>query len=180
MRLVSPTGSTKNSPIANASEITIVTPHAAPESCSCSSSGSCALADSVSARSPIASDSASAITPRMTGSRYARRRRSHETSGNEWTSVAPSGLRTATDHVETPRIMTPSRTAWPPIGASREAVSEPPSPIERLSAGAGRTPTLGGAALEALYATAGVNELLSARIERMTRRADLDVDLGLR
>jgi hypothetical protein len=26
-------------------------------------------------------------------------------------------LRTATDHAEGPRIITPSSTAWPPIGA---------------------------------------------------------------
>src|SRR4029453_7662340 len=38
---------------------------------------------------------------------------------------------------------------------------------------------LGGAALEALYATAGVDELLAPGVERMAVRADLDVDLGL-
>ena len=32
------------------------------------------------------------------------------------TSTSPSGLRTATAQVETPRIITPSSTAWPPIG----------------------------------------------------------------
>ena len=31
----------------------------------------------------------------------------------------PSGVRTATAQVETPRIITPSSTAWPPTGASR-------------------------------------------------------------
>ena len=31
-------------------------------------------------------------------------------------AIAPSGLRTATDQADGPRIMTPSRTAWPPIG----------------------------------------------------------------
>ena len=35
------------------------------------------------------------------------------------------GSRTATAHVETPRIITPSRTAWPPTGASRVAISAP-------------------------------------------------------
>ena len=60
---------------------------------------------------------------------------STEVSGNDWTSISPSaassgrapssaicsgsGLRTATAQVETPRIITPSRTAWPPTGASR-------------------------------------------------------------
>src|ERR687887_1368225 len=52
----------------------------------------------------------------------------HETSGSvlilmspSSLSGAPSGLgrRTATAHVETPRIITPSSTAWPPTGASR-------------------------------------------------------------
>ena len=43
--------------------------------------------------------------------------------------------------------------------------------------------TLAGAlepALEALDATAGVDELLLARVEGMARRADLDMELGLR
>src|SRR5689334_25418721 len=38
-------------------------------------------------------------------------------------SISPSGLRTATAQVETPRIITPSSTAWPPTGASRTARS---------------------------------------------------------
>src|SRR5205823_8611648 len=38
---------------------------------------------------------------------------------------------------------------------------------------------LGGAALEALDAAAGVNELLAPGVERMAVRADLDVQLGL-
>ena len=49
----------------------------------------------------------------------------HETSGSEVTSISPSGLRTATAQVETPRIITPSSTAWPPTGASREATGMP-------------------------------------------------------
>ena len=56
----------------------------------------------------------------------------HETSGSEITSISPfapsfesappaascsaDGLRTATAQVEMPRIITPSSTAWPPIG----------------------------------------------------------------
>ena len=31
--------------------------------------------------------------------------------------MSPSGERTATAQFEGPRIITPSRTAWPPIGA---------------------------------------------------------------
>ena len=34
-----------------------------------------------------------------------------------------AGARTATAHVETPRIITPSSTACPPSAASREATS---------------------------------------------------------
>jgi hypothetical protein len=80
------------------------------------------------------SDSASATTPRTIGRRSRRCRFVHETSGSEITSISPfapsfesappasscmaDGLRTATAHVEIPRIITPSRTAWPPMGAS--------------------------------------------------------------
>jgi len=39
---------------------------------------------------------------------------------------------------------------------------------------------LRGAALEALDTTAGVHQLLAARVERVAVRADLDVELGLR
>ena len=68
IRLVRPTGTTKNSPIAN-SDATTTVPTQAPPEISCSSSGSCALAEMPSARIPIASDSTSATTPRITGSR---------------------------------------------------------------------------------------------------------------
>ncbi len=76
----------------------------------------------------------------MTGQRSQRWRLSTETSGKLWTRISPraaspeamwrppaicsgAGARTATAHVETPRIITPSSTAWPPTGASREATS---------------------------------------------------------
>jgi hypothetical protein len=39
---------------------------------------------------------------------------------------------------------------------------------------------LGGAALEALHATAGIDQLLTPGVEGMAFRADLDVQLGLR
>ena len=87
-----------------------------------------------SARKPIFSDSASATTPRTIGRRSSRWRLVQETSGSETTSISPlapslesgppaascsaDGLRTATAQVEMPRIITPSSTAWPPIGAS--------------------------------------------------------------
>ena len=103
---------------------------------SASLSSAWALAEMPSALKPIFSDSASATTPRTIGSRSRRWRLTHETSGSETTSISPraasrgssrpsspiwsgAGLRTATAHVETPRIITPSRTAWPPTGASR-------------------------------------------------------------
>ena len=41
-----------------------------------------------------------------------------ETIGCETCAMSPSGFRTATDQFEGPRIMTPSRTACPPIAAA--------------------------------------------------------------
>src|SRR5438876_43294 len=95
MRLVSPTGTTKKRPIANASATTIVPAHIPPEM-SCSSSGSCALAE---VTTPLA------------------------------LSAALAGL--------------------------------------------------GHAPLEALYAAAGVDQLLPARVERVAVGADLHVQLSL-
>src|SRR3954471_21721648 len=178
IRLVSPTGTTKNSPMAKASATTIVPAHM-PLPISSSSSSICALADSPRALKPMPSDSTSATTPRMTGRRIQRCLRRTEVSGKDWTSIGPSspstgaGLRTPTAHVETPRIMTPSRTAWPPTGASRCATSSPS--VIGLS-----TRGLGGAALEAIDPATRVDQLLPARVERVAVRADLDVDLGLR
>jgi hypothetical protein len=68
IRLVTPTGTTKNRPMAN-SDATATVPIQAPLEISWSSSGSWALADSPSARMPMASDSTSATTPRITGRR---------------------------------------------------------------------------------------------------------------
>ena len=81
-----------------------------------SSSRSCeaTFAEIASARKPIASDSPSATTPRMTGSRQSFRR----CIGDEmsWTTsvMSPSGVRIATAHDDGLRIITPSRTACPP------------------------------------------------------------------
>jgi hypothetical protein len=84
------------------------------------------------ARSPIAIDPPSATIPRSNGSRSTRWRRSAEENGKVCTAISPAGIcrspaascstvgaRMATDHVRTPRIITPSSTACPPIGASR-------------------------------------------------------------
>ena len=68
MRLVSPTGTTKNRPTASASATTTVPTHMPPE-ISFSSSGSCALAEMPSALKPMTSDSTSATTPRTIGRR---------------------------------------------------------------------------------------------------------------
>src|SRR4051794_25202241 len=81
--------------------------------------------------------------------------------------------------------MTPSRTAWPPTGASRCACRRPSSATAVLALAPGGSGlglaagALGSAAPEALDATAGVHELLPARVERVAVRADLDVDLRL-
>src|SRR5436305_5089713 len=69
-----------------------------------------------SARNPIASDSPSAITPRITGRRRIQCRAIGELIDFDTCAISPSGLRTATDQLDGPRIITPSRTACPPIG----------------------------------------------------------------
>ena len=125
---MAPTGITKKSPTASAIEKAIVRPHMRPPISSfspSSSSGSWALAEIASALKPILSDSPRATTPRITGQRSTRWRLAQETIGSEVTSISPSGLRTATAQVETPRIITPSSTAWPPTGASSEATGMP-------------------------------------------------------
>ena len=55
-----------------------------------------------------------AITPRMTGSRQMRWRFIGEETSRTTSSMAPSGVRTATAQHDGPRIITPSRTACPP------------------------------------------------------------------
>src|SRR5437763_2076049 len=70
-----------------------------------------------SARNPIASDSPRAITPRTIGSRASRCRFIGDSIVRCTCAILPSGLRTATAQFEGPRIITPSRTACPPIVA---------------------------------------------------------------
>src|SRR5207344_1206359 len=73
-----------------------------------------------------------------------------------------------------PRIMTPSRTAWPPIACAMGG-------SEGLGGGARaalRAVGLLEPALEALDPAARVNELLLPGVEGVTLRADLDVQLG--
>src|ERR1044072_5860777 len=116
-----------------------------------------------SARKPIACASPRSMMPQMIGRRIQRWRKSMDAIGRLTSAMAPSGLRTATDHADGPRIITPSRTAWPPMGALLLFFS--------LLGPAG----LLEAPLEALDATAGVHELLLAGVERMALGADLDV-----
>ena len=59
----------------------------------------------------MASDSPSATTPRITGSRSQRRREAGLVTGLLTHETPPSGRRTATDHDDGVRIITPSRTA---------------------------------------------------------------------
>ncbi len=56
-------------------------------------------------------DSPSAKMPRITGSRAMTCRFIGDSMWRETCAMSPSGLRTATDQFDGPRIMTPSRTA---------------------------------------------------------------------
>src|ERR671936_727610 len=93
-----------------------------------------------------------------------RRRAMGDEMGLLTWAISPSGLRTATAQLEGLRIITPSRTACPPMA------------LNSALAGAGALE----AALEALDATAGIDQLLLAGVEGMASGADLDVQLGLR
>ena len=97
--------------VKKASAIPMVQPIALPEIRS--SSGNWMLADHDSALNPSAIDSPSAMTPRTSG--IFDHRSAH--AGASCTSVwmSPSGVRTDTAHVRSPRIMTPSTTACPPM-----------------------------------------------------------------
>src|SRR5581483_11885921 len=119
-----------------------------------------------SARNPIASDSPSAMTPRMTGNRKIRWRAIAESIERVTCAIEPAGVRTATAQFPGLRIMTPSRTACPPTVISVLA--------RALGALGALEP-----ALEALDPSAGVHELLLARVEGVALGADLDVQLRL-
>src|SRR5579864_7893447 len=119
-----------------------------------------------SARKPIASDSPSAMTPRTTGTRRYQWRAIAESIERVTCAIVPAGVRTATAQFPGLRIMTPSRTACPPTFISELA--------RALGALGALEP-----ALEALDPSAGVHELLLARIEGVALGADLDVQLRL-
>src|SRR6476659_817519 len=113
------------------------------------------------------------MMPRITGRRQIRRFAIGEAISLTTWAIAPSGLRTATAQLDGERIITPSRTAWPPIAVLIRGYP-PRSGLTALRRGALEL------LLEALDATAGVDQLLLARVEGMTGRADLDVQLGPR
>jgi hypothetical protein len=69
---------------------------------------------------PIASDSPSTTQPRTNGHLNHACRWASDGSGKLSTEMELSGRRHATDHLDGPRIITPSRTAWPPIEGFEE------------------------------------------------------------
>ena len=111
MPLAASAGRTMKIAVKNASATPMVQPIALLEICS--SSGIWRFADHDSALKPSAIDSPSDMTPRTSGIFDQRSAQ----AGASWTSISmsPSGVRTATAHVCSPRIMTPSTTAWPPM-----------------------------------------------------------------
>src|SRR5207248_8894587 len=119
-----------------------------------------------SARNPIARDSPRAMTPRMTGSRKIRWRAIAQSVDRCTRAIAPAGGRTAAAQCPGLRIMTPSRTACPPT-----VIVGLPRALRALGALE--------SALEALDPSAGVHELLLARVEGVALGADLDVQLRL-
>src|SRR5262249_51286518 len=80
-----------------------------------------------SARNPIARDSPSAMTPRITGRRQIGCRTIGDSIGWLTCAISPSGLRTATAQLDGPRIITPSRTACPPTVVKALLAFEPAS-----------------------------------------------------
>ena len=78
-----------------------------------SSSGSWTFADHDNALKPSAIDSPSAMTPRRSGTFDQRWAHDGASCTSVW--MSPSGVRTDTAHVRSPRIMTPSTTACPPM-----------------------------------------------------------------
>src|SRR3954453_7917390 len=112
------------------------------------------------------------MMPRITGRRGTRWRAMPDWTGRETWAISPFGVRTATAQLPGPRIITPSRTACPPmllmrwLAVRRGRALGPLGALQLL--------------LEALHPAAGVHELLLARVERVAVRADLDVEIGLR
>src|SRR5215211_4050273 len=92
--------------------------------------------------------------------------------GRATCAISPSGLRTATAQLRGPRIITPSRTAWPPMAWLMGLVplrASPRGPLGFLEP-----------PLETLDAAARVQQLLLPGVERVALRANLDVQHRLR
>src|SRR3954454_6820110 len=123
----------------------------------------------LSARKPTARLSPSATTPRTIGRRSVQWRACSGSIERATWAISPSGLRTATAQWRGPRIITPSRTAWPPMAWDTALRGRARCALGLLEA-----------ALEALDASTGVQQLLLAGVERVARRTDLDMELGLR
>ena len=77
-----------------------------------SSGSSCWSADHSSALTPSDIDSASVATPRTSGTLA---QRFAQSGRRDVRRCRRRAVRTATAHVDAPRIMTPSMTAWPPM-----------------------------------------------------------------
>src|SRR5918992_1505977 len=155
-------------------------------SLSCSSSSREWLAEIIKALIPIASDSPRTRQPRSKGRLSQGYRSAARGSGNRSTAIDSSGRRHATDQDAGPRIMTPSRTACPPIeGRLGSASALTPVGSGRLGCGGlrlrrgGRRTVTRVLALEAFDPAPGVDQLLLARVEGMALVAQLDVQLGL-
>ena len=115
IQFVSSAGETLKSatekPIAKMKEAIIAKRLSSSDASSWSSSVTEKRAETESARIPIASDSPSATTPRMTGRRSQRRRSATLSTSCSTSEMRPSGRRTATAQLDGPRIITPSSTA---------------------------------------------------------------------
>src|SRR4051794_1874317 len=75
-------------------------------------------------------------------------------SGPPASHCSGEGLRTATAQVDTPRIITPSSTAWPPMGASFgawcAAEAAAPAPLSETFSGALTSPIVSAVLAAAL------------------------------
>src|SRR5262245_57016016 len=172
-------GRTKKSPTATTRLMPSVKPMAVrerppspPSPPSSATSPAAWSAEIASARRPRTRLSARATTPRTIGTRSQRRPCAQGEIAPSTTWMVSSGRRTATDQLVTPRIITPSMTAWPPTcpaGAARAA---------RRSLGR-RLLAARKLALEALDPASGVDQLLLAGVERVAVAADLHLDLRL-
>ena len=199
IRVVRPTGTTKNRPTASASAKRTVPAHV-PLPISSSSSAQLGVggdAERLEADRQRLAERDDAADDRQAQDAVLLEHR-HER--DDWTAISPSvpsgrpsvrGRGTATAHVRDAAhhhaledgLAADGRVALRRIrrAAGRRA-RRSRRPRRALGGDAPRSVgarPLGGAALEALDAATGVDQLLLARVERVAVGADLDVDLGL-